>query len=126
MKTVSTIKKIHLITLFIAVFILSPSEYMAQNSISFNSKGKSTISISNNKNDFKIEYEGEITLSNDDRDIKDISRGGYIEIKKSTFGKRRKIIIENDGGNLVRKYFIGWSEKAYYPDGKEWLSDNLP
>lgn len=116
--------KISLLVLAV-VFIFSTSTFNAQNSITINNS-KSKISISNSKNDFKIEYEGEITLSDDDSDIKDISRGGYIEIKKSSFGKRRKIIIEKDGNELVRKYYVGWSEKEYYPEGKEWLSDILP
>lgn len=115
-------RKISLLVLAV-VFIFSTSTFNAQNSITINN---SKISISNSKNDFKIEYEGEIILSDDDSDIKDISRGGYIEIKKSSFGKRRKIIIEKDGNELVRKYYVGWSEKEYYPEGKEWLSDILP
>lgn len=127
MKTISITKKMKFIMLLLAALILTPSTFFGQNSISFNrSKGISKISISNSRNDFKVEYEGEITLSDDDSDIKDISRGGYIEIKKSSFGKRRKIIIENDGGKLIRKFYVGWSEKEYYPDGKEWLKDILP
>ena len=118
--------KINVIT-FLVAFIFSASNFSAQNSITINSnKGKSKISISNSRNDFKIEYDGEIILTDDDSDIKDISRGGYIEIKKSSFGKRRKIIIEKDGSKLVRKFYVGWSEKNYYPDGKEWLKDILP
>ena len=123
----SIINKRNVLMLFlVASFLLNPIQLFGQNSVSINSKGKSKIHFSNNKTDFKIEYEGEITLTDDDKDIKHVSRGGYIEIKKSSFGKRRRIIIENDGGKLTRKYFIGWSEKNYYPDGKRWLEDILP
>ena len=127
MKTLNCFTKTHfLITLIIGLFI-STNGFYAQNSISFNSnKGKSTIKISNDRTDFKVEYEGEITIADDDSDITNVSRGGYIEIKKSSFGKRRRLVIENDGGKLIRKFFVGWSEKDYYPDGKEWLKDVLP
>jgi hypothetical protein len=27
---------------------------------------------------------------------------------------------------LIRKFYVGWSEKEYDPDGKNWLSDILP
>lgn len=127
MKTVFVNKKQFLLTFLVTAFILSPFNQIAQNSISFNSnKGKSKISISNSKNDFSIEYEGKISINDTDSDIVDISRGGYIEIKKSSFGKKRKIIIEKDGSKLVRKFYVGWSEKEYYPKGKQWLADILP
>ena len=124
-----TIKSVLLVITTIITFLLSSSDIFSQNSVSVShhSTGVHKIHINNSfMKDFKIEYEGEITLSDDDKDIVAISRGGYIEIKKSSFGKRRRLIIENDGGKLVRKYFIGWSEKDYYPHGKEWLSDILP
>jgi len=105
MKILSKTIKIRLVILLSGAFILTSSNYSAQNFITLNSgKGKSKITISNSKNDFKIEYEGEIILSDDDSDIKHISRGGYIEIRKSSFGKRRKIVIENDGGKLVKNF----------------------
>ncbi|MDD7914250.1 hypothetical protein [Polaribacter ponticola] len=95
MRTSNINKKRSLLTILLILFIFSPINYFAQNSISFNSNnGRSKISISNNKNDFKIEYEGEITLNETDTDIIDISRGGYIEIKKSSFGKKEKLLYK--------------------------------
>lgn len=89
--------------------------------------GKSTIQIKNNGKDFKIEYEGDFTLSNDDKDITAISQGGFIEITKSSFGNKRRILIESDrSGNLIRKFFVGNSEKNYQPEGKAWLAEILP
>jgi len=127
MKILSNTKKIKLIVLFMVMLLSSPSEFFAQNSFKVNTNnGKSKITVKNSRTDFEVEYEGEITLSDDDLDIKSISRGGYIEIKKSSFGRSRKIIIENDGGEITRKFYIGWSEKDYYPDGKDWLEDILP
>ncbi len=122
MQILKSIKKIFLVVITI-IFLVGSSSILSQNSVSISHKFKTNNS---SKSNLKIEYEGDVTLSDDDKDIIAISSGGYIEIKKSSFGKRRRLVIENDGGELVRKYFIGWSEKPYYPEGKEWLAEILP
>ena len=99
------------------------------NSYSFNSSSKNgvrTYHVKNGQKDFRIEHEGDITLSNDDKDITAISRGGFIEIKKSSFGTKRRILIHNESGTLVKKYFVGWSEKSYRTEGRKWLAEILP
>jgi hypothetical protein len=127
MKTFSIITKTTIKFILIALLSFGSSDFLAQNSITINSNnGKNKISIRNSRGNFKVQCEGEIILSDDDSDIKDISNGGYIEIKNSSFGRSRKIIIEKEGNKLIRKFYIGWSEKDYYPDGKEWLADILP
>lgn len=88
--------------------------------------GSRTITIKDSQRDYKIEYDGEIVISDDDKDIESISRGGYLEIKKSRFGKKRRLIIEADGGKLIRKYFVGWKEVPFNPEGKKWLAEILP
>lgn len=88
--------------------------------------GVHKIHVKSKGDDFKVEFEGDITISKDDKDIIDISRGGYIEIKKSSFGRSRKIVIEATYGKLKKRYYVGWSEKEFYPDGKDWLAEILP
>lgn len=120
--------------LFLLAFLLfQPSEVLAQSrskyktNYSSHSNGKSEIRISNNGKDFKIEYEGDLTLSNDDTDIVAISDGGFIEITKSSFGSKRRILIESDrNGNLIKKYYVGRKEKDFNSEGREWLKDVLP
>tara|TARA_B110000240_G_C13510541_1_gene459120 strand:+ start:44 stop:295 length:252 start_codon:yes stop_codon:yes gene_type:complete len=81
------------------------SVYLAQNSVIVNTdSGKREVSIRNVRNDFKIEYEGEILLSDDGTDIKNISSGGFLEIKKSSFGRNHKNVIEKEGNTLLRKF----------------------
>ncbi|MEM7084929.1 MAG: hypothetical protein AAF489_02025 [Bacteroidota bacterium] len=110
--------------------ILSQNKSSKNSSISINrnsNNGKSTIHVKENGKDFKIEYEGEFTLSNDDKDITAITQGGFIEITKSSFGNRRRILIESDrNGTLIRKFYVGSSEKSYLPEGKAWLAEILP
>jgi len=115
----------------LAFLITLPANVDAQKSknktnYSISNDGKGKIKISSNGKDFKIEYEGDITLSDDDKDIVAISRGGFIEIEKSSFGNRRRIVIESDrSGNLIRKYYEGRKEQNFNPDGKEWLAEVL-
>ena len=110
--------------------LLYPSFSEAQRrstSVNVNSNGKTTVSIKNSygKN-FSMEYKGEIELADDDSDVISISRGGYMEIKRSAFGSRRRILIEPDGsGNLIRKYWVGNSQKNFDGEGKQWLSEIL-
>lgn len=75
----------------------------------------------------KIEYEGKIMLSENEKDISSISKGGYIHITKSGFGSKRRIKIETDRkGNLIKEYYVGRSKKNYYPEGAEFLEEILP
>jgi len=114
---------------FFALLVTLPTNSYAQTNksksySSTDNNGKSKIHITNNGKDFKIEYEGDITLSDDDKDIVAISRGGFIEIERSSFGNRRRIVIESDrSGNLIKKYYEGRKEKEFIPDGKKWLAE---
>ncbi|MEZ4796680.1 MAG: hypothetical protein R2785_05880 [Flavobacteriaceae bacterium] len=123
-------KQIFIIVL-LAFLIALPSSSNAQrtkskSSYSINNDGKGRIQITNNGKEFQIEYEGDITLSDDDSDIVAISNGGFIEIEKSSFGNRRRIVIESDrNGNLIKKYYEGRTEKDFNSEGKEWLAEVL-
>ncbi|NNF34723.1 MAG: hypothetical protein HKN68_11465, partial [Saprospiraceae bacterium] len=109
---------------FLLAFL--PQDLEAQTRISRSDKGKSTIQVENNNRKLSIEYEGEITISNDETDIVDISRGGYIEIEKSGFGSKRRINIEADGsGKLIKEYYVGRKQQDWEPDGRQWLAEVL-
>jgi hypothetical protein len=136
MKTISISKK-SILTAALMLFIFTSSVVIGQTNIttsngnsytvnSSNKNGVRTYHVKNGQKDFRIEYEGDIKLSKDDRDIIGISRGGFIEIKKSSFGTRRRILIHNESGTLVKKYYVGWSEKPYNSEGRKWLASILP
>jgi hypothetical protein len=78
------------------------------------------------RNKYQVRVDGEITISKNDKDITAISRGGYLEIKRSSFGNSRKIVIESVGGKLIKKYYVGYSKKNFSPEGKNWLAEILP
>lgn len=125
----TTFKKL-ILGLVALLFLLSqPLPIFAQMySITINeSRGKSVVKVKDGKNNFKAEYSGEISLTEDDTDILAISDNGYIEITKSTFGKKRKVRVEADRkGQLIRKYYIGRKEQVYVPEGEKWLREILP
>lgn len=120
-------KKRVLNVLLLALLIAFPTNSFSQTNINTTTNnGKSKIHITNNGKDFKIEYEGDITLSDDDKDIIAISSGGFIEIERSSFGSKRRVVIESDrNGKLLKKYYEGRKEKDFIPDGKEWLANVL-
>lgn len=74
----------------------------------------------------KIESNGEIAISNDEKSISPISPGGYLKIEKTTFGNSRSVVINNNGNGLEYEYKEGGRVKAFEPDGKAWLAEMLP
>jgi ribosome-binding factor A len=121
-----------LLNLLVLLFWVSTGEAHAQkhySSVNVNkNNGKTTITVKNgNKKSFSLEFEGDITLSDDDKDITAISRGGYMEIKKSAFGNRRRIFMEpGTNGKLIKKYYVGRSEENFESEGRKWLAEILP
>ena len=116
---------IALLTVMVMVGIVFSSQAQYTTS-TINKNGKSTFKMENIADGYKVEYRGEFKLSDDDTDITSVSRGGYIEISKSSFGRSRKVKIEADGDELIRQYYIGFLERDYDPEGKEWLAEIIP
>jgi len=81
----------------------------------------------NGANATEINYRGKIAFTDDERDIKSISPGGYFKFSKTTFGNTRSVLIESSGdGVLTRTYSAGRQEQPYEPEGRKWLADMLP
>jgi hypothetical protein len=97
-------QKINLIVFFINIYNDDISIFSAKLRYCKYGQWKREVSIRNVRNDFKIEYEGEILLSDDGTDIKNISSGGFLKIKKSSFGRNHKNVIEKEENTLVRKF----------------------
>ncbi|MEP6734723.1 MAG: hypothetical protein ABJA70_04335 [Chryseolinea sp.] len=76
---------------------------------------------------FNIEVRGKIEVTDDDKDIKNLSNDGYLEITKTVFGSKRSIVIESLGaGKFSKEYSEGRTKMAWDPNGKAWLGEILP
>lgn len=80
----------------------------------------------NNFSSMDIQYRGEISVNDSDTDVTSISPGGYLKIKKTTFGNTRSIVIEsNSSGELSKEYYEGRKKMGFNEDGRKWLADIL-
>ena len=99
----------------------------AENLDSIHASGQSRIVHKTQSSSTELSYEGKISFTDDEKDIKSISPGGYFRFSKSTFGNRRAVHIESrSDGTLKRTYYVGKQEVAYEPEGSKWLADMLP
>jgi beta-lactamase regulating signal transducer with metallopeptidase domain len=81
---------------------------------------------SNNGEKLQVSYSGEFEFTDDDADIRHVSSGGYIKVSDGAWLGRHSVEIRERGGQLERRYFVNASERPYEPEGRQWLSANLP
>jgi beta-lactamase regulating signal transducer with metallopeptidase domain len=75
----------------------------------------------------QVNYRGELELTDDDRDVKSLSAGGYLKIRDGGLLGSRTVEIRADAsGRLERRFWVGSSEKPFEPEGREWLAEHLP
>ena len=74
-----------------------------------------------------LEYRGKIIFTDDDRDVRSISSGGFIKFSKRTFGTKRTIVLEgNANGTITREFYEGSRELPFEPEGRKWMESVLP
>jgi len=81
---------------------------------------------SSNGDKLEVKYSGTFEFSDDDTDVRDISSGGYLKISDGAWLGRHSVEVRERGGQLERHYFLNGSERAYDPEGRAWLQQNLP
>ena len=72
-----------------------------------------------------IEYDGEIKIADDDKSIESISRGGYLLIRKTSFGERREILAEPSSSGVSYEYRVGRRVQEWNQEAQEFLADVL-
>src|SRR5690349_16701260 len=121
-----------LASVFGLFLILQPAlaqNYSASKNTNIESNGSGTTkwSTSTGLSSFNVEYRGKIEIEDDDKDIKSMSDGAYLEISKTVFGSKRSIVIESIGGGKFKKqYYESRSMVDWEPQGREWLAEILP
>ncbi|EMR01831.1 hypothetical protein ADICEAN_03027 [Cesiribacter andamanensis AMV16] len=108
------------------ISLLAPVQAQHTN-VHISSRGGSTETTYQTGNEsIKIEQDGEVQLSADDRSITGITGDGYFRIKKTTFGNTRELFIRSSGGTLTHEYREGGRQVPFEPAGRAWLADILP
>ena len=75
----------------------------------------------------KVELEGDIEWGDNDREVRSISRGGYLEVTEKMGRKKHHIMVEAaSGGGLSYKYRRNGRKVDFDEDGEEWLAEVLP
>ncbi len=69
---------------------------------------------------------GDITFSDDERDIISITRGGFLEIEERNGRDRRGVIIESGANGLDRKWIVNGIEQPFGQDATDWLARMVP
>ncbi|MTI29952.1 hypothetical protein [Xanthovirga aplysinae] len=83
---------------------------------------RNSLSFSN----FEVDFKGKITVTEDDRDIWEISSGGFLIIGRKNFGESKRVEIRgNLDGSLTRRYYEGRKKLKFEPEGREWLEEVL-
>jgi hypothetical protein len=82
-----------------------------------------TIKIVRDDCSLSVDSEGEISFSEDDRDVAGISRGGYFEIEEREGRNRRRVEITPEDGALRRRWLVDGDERPYGDEARAWLAD---
>ena len=94
--------------------------------LSSHSVDRGDISVIDGVNSMEIKFDGDITIANDDRSVKSISPGGYLNFSIRTFGNKRELTVtSNRSGQLEYEYFEGRTEVPFEPGGRAWMEDVL-
>jgi len=74
-----------------------------------------------------ITIEGTVEFSDDDTDVKSLSRNGRFRLDDGGLLSKRGYEVKADGaGNLTRTYSVGWSTRPMDDEGRAWLARTLP
>jgi hypothetical protein len=76
---------------------------------------------------FTAELSGEIEFTDDDRDVKSLSSGGYLYLEQRMRSERRRVEIRSKaGGSLERAWFVDGRQQPWDSGAQEWLARELP
>ena len=84
---------------------------------------------SDNGQKIEINYRGEIDFTADDTEVARMSPGAMLRIRdgRRWLGADTSAEFTADGsGNITRKFWQGWKEQPFEPEGRKWLATMLP
>ncbi|MBI3982060.1 MAG: M56 family metallopeptidase [Gemmatimonadetes bacterium] len=75
----------------------------------------------------EVQSEGEVTFTDDDRDVASIAGGGSFEIEERDGQTTRRLEIRpGTGGSLERRFLVDGDVRPYDAEASEWLAHTLP
>lgn len=74
---------------------------------------------------YKVAYDGEFDLADDERSIKSIEEDGRLNIRTEKGDERRRYRLENDGDGLEATYWVDGNKQSFDAAGEKWLGDTL-
>ncbi|MDX5421440.1 MAG: hypothetical protein LPK14_04245 [Hymenobacteraceae bacterium] len=91
------------------------------------SKGNHVYINSDDNRREELKYNGDITLTDDFKNVKSISPKGYLRYVLTVNDDTKRLELESDAsGNISRKYYENGKEIAYQPVGEQWLQQVMP
>ena len=81
---------------------------------------------SDNGDRLEVSYRGKFDFNDDDTDVRMISPGGSLKISDGRWFGRHSVEIRERGGQLEHLYYVNASSRPYEPEGRLWLTQNLP
>jgi hypothetical protein len=84
---------------------------------------------SDNGQKLEVNYRGEIEFTADDTDVARMSPGGLLRIRDGRRWLASDTAVEftaDSRGEISRRFWIGWTEKPFDPEGRKWLAAMLP
>lgn len=95
--------------------------------INFTNKGKHTYIHEEDDYSLKVELEGEIRFTEDDKGVAYISEGGELEVEEEKNGTKHFVRIEGlADGEVVHTYRINGRRAEFEDGGRAWLAATLP
>ncbi|MEQ8807650.1 MAG: hypothetical protein RIE59_01170, partial [Imperialibacter sp.] len=97
--------------------------------------GEDSLKTKTYRNDFKmvgnassleIKVRGSVKVNDADTEVTAITPGGYLTIRKTTFGNKKELTISsNDAGQLSYEFYDNRTQINFEPEGRKWLADVL-
>jgi len=85
-----------------------------------------TVTWSDGSDKLSVSTEGEVEFTEDDRDIKSISPGGFLSIEERRGRVRRELEVEaGPDGKLEYGYYERGRAREFDDDARDWMSDVL-
>ena len=104
-----------------------PAFVDTQESHSSSRQSSGNFAWSHNGEKLEVGYRGDVEFTDDDKDIKSLSPGGWLRIKnRGSLGEHAVEFRADASGNIERRFWSGSSERPFEPEGRKWLEQVLP